>query len=287
MRVTVLGLGVMGSGMAGRLLAAGHEVTVWNRTPEKAARLVEGGARLASSPRQAAQDADAIIAMVADDTASRTTWTGDSGALAGAKPGNVVIESSTLTTAWITELAGLARAAGCEFLDAPVTGSRSHAENGELLFLVGGDAATLERVRPVLKAMSRDVVHVGPVASGARLKLVNNFLCAVQAASLGEAMALMESSGLNLETALPVLLNGAPGSPLFKALTPRMTTRDYAVNFILSLMKKDLTYAIAEGKEHGLTLTSAFTARDLFSRAEANGWGGADFSAVVEAARTV
>jgi 3-hydroxyisobutyrate dehydrogenase len=223
--------------------------------------------------------------MVADDGASRATWTGDSGALAGAKPGTVVIESSTLTTAWITELAGLARAAGCEFLDAPVTGSRSHAENGELLFLVGGDAATLERVRPVLKAMSRDVVHVGPVASGARLKLVNNFLCAVQAASLGEAMALMESSGLNLETALPVLLNGAPGSPLFKALTPRMTTRDYAVNFILSLMKKDLTYAIAEGKQHGLTLTSASTARDLFTRAEANGWGAADFSAVVEAAR--
>jgi 3-hydroxyisobutyrate dehydrogenase len=224
--------------------------------------------------------------MLADDAASRATWTGDAGALAGAPRGSVIIESSTLTTAWIAELAALARSRGCEFLDAPVTGSKSHAAGGELLFLVGGDTAVLERVRPVLQAMSRDIIHLGPIASGARLKLVNNFLCAVQAASLGEALALMEKSGLNLETALPVLLNGAPGSPLFKALTPRMTTRDYAVNFILSLMKKDLTYAIAEGKEHGLTLTSAFTARDLFSRAEANGWGGADFSAVVEAART-
>jgi 3-hydroxyisobutyrate dehydrogenase len=130
MHVTVLGLGVMGGGMARRLIGAGQDVTVWNRSPEKTASFVKAGARAAATPREAATDADIIIAMVADDAASRATWTGVSGALAGAKRGAILIESSTLTTAWITELAGFARAAGCDFLDAPVTGSKSHAENG-------------------------------------------------------------------------------------------------------------------------------------------------------------
>ncbi len=286
MRVAVLGLGVMGGGMAARLLANGHEVSVWNRTRPRAEALGRAGARVAQSPRDAADGADVILAMVADDAASRSTWTGDSGALAGAAPGAVLIESSTLTPGWIAELAQLARARSCDFLDAPVTGSKSHAAAGELLFLVGGDAAVLERVRPVLQAMARLIVHVGPSGSGARLKLVNNFVCAVQAVAIAEAIALMERSGLDMTASLPVLLDGAPGSPLVKAVTARMTSRNYDVNFRLALMRKDVAYASAEAEQQGMRLVTAQAAHALFTRAEEAGLGDVDFAAVVEPLRT-
>jgi 3-hydroxyisobutyrate dehydrogenase len=272
--------------MAARLLANGHEVTVWNRTRPRAEALGRAGARVAPSPREAADGANVILAMVADDAASRATWTGESGALAGAGPGAVLIESSTLTPGWIAELAPLARARGCEFLDAPVTGSKSHAAAGELLFLVGGDAGVLERVRPVLQAMARLVVHVGPSGSGARLKLVNNFVCAVQAVAIAEAIALMERSGLDMTASLPVLLDGAPGSPLVKAVTARMTSRNYDVNFRLALMRKDVAYASAEAEQQGMRLVTAQAAHTLFTKAEAAGLGDVDFAAVVEPLRT-
>ena len=169
-------------------------------------------------------------------------------------------------------------------LDAPVTGSRLQAASGELLFLVGGDPATLDRVRPVLAAMSRDILHLGPLGSGARLKLVNNFICGVQAAALAEGMALIENSGLDLDAALPVLQNGAPGSPLVKAVGTRMASRDYTVFFKLRLMRKDLDYAITEAARQGLDLTTAQNARALFDRA-LDQWGDVDFSAVIEPLR--
>src|SRR5918996_2950937 len=151
--VALLGTGTMGGRMAARLAQAGHPLTVWNRNRTRAEPFASLGARVADSPRAAAAGADVIIAMVADDDASRAVWLGDSGALAGARPGAVLIESSTLTPAWIRELATAAAERHCEFLDAPVTGSRTQAAAGELLFLVGGAAAAVERVRGVLAVM--------------------------------------------------------------------------------------------------------------------------------------
>jgi 3-hydroxyisobutyrate dehydrogenase len=175
--------------------------------------------------------------------------------------------------------------AGCEFLDAPVTGSKGQAAAGELLFLVGGEADTLDRARPVLNVMSRGIVHMGPVGSGARMKLINNFMCGVQAASLGEALAVIERSGLDREAALDVLRNGAPGSPLVNGLSPRITEGDYAVNFALHLMQKDLRYASEEARANGVTLRTAAAALERFNEANERGWGERDFSAVAEAAR--
>ncbi len=275
----------MGAGMAGRLLHAGHPLTVWNRNPERAAPLAVQGASVAESPCAAARGADVIIAMVADDHASRSVWLGEDGALAGARPGTVVIESSTLTPGWIRELAAAAGARGCDFLDAPVTGSRTHAAAGELLFLVGGDAHVLDRARAVLKAMSRGLVHLGPVGSGALVKLVNNFVCGVQVATLGEALALIEKSGLERDQALAVLLDGAPGSPLVKAVAQRMLARDYDVHFSLALMGKDLSYAIAEGERHAVPLGTAAAALQAFTRAGEQGHGGRDIAAVIEPLR--
>jgi 3-hydroxyisobutyrate dehydrogenase len=283
--VAFLGLGVMGSGMAARLVDAGFPVVAWNRSTARAEPLRQKGATIASSPAAAAAGADVIISMVADDHASREVWLGANGALAATRPGTIAIESSTVTPGWIGELAREVTARRGGLLDAPVLGSRPQAAEGQMVFLVGGDASALERVRPILERMSRAIVHLGPTGSGARMKLVNNFMSGVQAANLAEAIAMVEASGLDREAAFSVLANGAPGSPLVKTVGPRMLARDYGVNFMLSLMRKDLTYAIEEAAAHGVTLSTAAAARALYDRAMATGRAGADFAAVVEPLR--
>jgi 3-hydroxyisobutyrate dehydrogenase len=283
--VAFLGLGVMGSGMAARLIDAGFPVVAWNRTASRADPLQRKGAKVAASPSEAAADADVIISMVADDAASRGVWLGATGALASARPGAIAIECSTVSPPWVVELAREAAARGCGLLDAPVLGSRPQAAEGQIVFLVGGDAALLERARPVFVPMSRAVVHLGPVASGARMKLVNNFMAGVQAANLAEAIAMADACGLDRDAAFSVLSNGAPGSPLVKTVGPRMLGRHYEVNFALSLMRKDLTYAIDEAAQHGVTLSTAATSRALYDTAVSAGLGGADFAAIIEPLR--
>ena len=284
-RVAILGLGTMGMGMAKNLLKAGFTVAVHNRTSAKAAPLGALGARIASTPADAASDADVVISMLSDDDASRKTWTGEDGALKGAKPGAVLVESSTVTPAWISELALLAAERKLHLLDAPVTGSRPQAEGGQLIFLVGGDAGVLERVRPVLSAMSKDVVLLGPVGSGARMKLINNFLGGVQVASFAEALAWIESSSLNREQALKLLCHGAPGSPLINTISARMVAANYDVNFLLSLMRKDLRYAGSDAATLNIELRMAKAAEMRFADAVRSGHGGQDMSAVIEPLR--
>jgi 3-hydroxyisobutyrate dehydrogenase len=280
--IAFFGLGIMGSGMARRLLTNGFPLAVFNRNAEKSKPFAAEGAHVAMSPREAAAQADFIISMVADDNASRSLWLGENGALAAAKPGTVCIECSTVTVGWVKELAAAATARGCEFLDAPVTGSKTHAASGELSFLVGGDFATLEKARPVLAAMSKAIVHLGPTGSGALIKLINNFVCAVQVASLAEAMTMIERSGLDRARALEILTAGAPGSPLVKTVAARMTTPDYTPNFLLRLMTKDLGYAIEEGGKLSVNLATAASALGIFKQAMASGHGDQDMSAVVE-----
>jgi 3-hydroxyisobutyrate dehydrogenase len=280
--VAFLGLGIMGSGMARRLLTNGFPLAAFNRSAEKSRPFANEGALVATSPRGAAEHAEIIISMVADDQAARMMWLGENGALAAAKPGAVCIECSTVTVNWVRELAALAASRRCEFLDAPVTGSKTQAAAGELSFIVGGDSATLEKARPVLAAMSKAIVHLGPTGSGALLKLINNFVCGAQIASLAGALAMIERSGLDRARALEVLTQGAPGSPLFKAVAARMTTPDYTPNFLLRLMAKDLGYAIQEGKKVSLELAVAAAALGDFQKAVAAGHGDQDIAAIVE-----
>jgi len=283
--IAFLGLGIMGSGMARRLLLNGFSVTVFNRSPEKAKALAVDGAKVVNSPREAASGAGVIISMVADDNASRAMWLGENSALAGAAQGTVCIECSTVTVDWVCELAAAVAAKQYEFLDAPVTGSKSHAASGELNFLVGGDQNTVEKVRPVFSAMGKTVLPVGPIGSGALLKLINNFVCGVQVAALAEATAMIERSGLDRAKALEVLTNGAPGSPLVKTVAMRMTTPDYTPNFLLRLVTKDLSYAIKEAGKLFIELPMALAAREEFQRAIAAGHGDKDLAAVVEPLR--
>jgi 3-hydroxyisobutyrate dehydrogenase len=281
-KIALLGLGLMGMGMAGRLLDAGYPISVWNRTPGKAEPLVKRGAQAAGSPREAAAGADLVLSMLSDVPVCRDVWLGRGEALLGVTPGAILVESSTVTVEWIHELDQAARQHGCELVDAPVTGSKPQAAAGQLLFLAGGSEAAVSRITPVLKAMGRDVVHVGPVGSGARLKLINNFLSGSQAAALAEALSLIERSGLDRQKAMQVLTEGAPGSPIVKTLSGRMTERAYEPQFVLRLMAKDLRYAVSEADLQGLDLDMGRAALRVFEHAIDAGQGEEDMSAVVE-----
>ncbi len=284
-RVAILGLGTMGAGMAKNLLKAEFTVTAYNRTRSKAEPLAASGARIGDTPAHAVADADVIITMLSDEKASRATWAGAQGALAHAASKAVLVECSTVTPVWIGELACLANARGLQLLDAPVTGSRQQAEEGELNFLVGGDADALEQARPVLAAMSTGIVFLGASGNGARMKLINNFLCGVQVASLAEGLTWIERSGIDRELALKVLKNGAPGSPLLGAISARMVEARYDVNFLLSLMDKDLRYAAADANTVGVNLRTAISAEKHFSEAIDAGYAESDMSAVIEPVR--
>jgi 3-hydroxyisobutyrate dehydrogenase len=283
--VAMLGLGTMGRGMAANLLKRGFPLTVWNRTRSRAEPFAAQGARVVDTPAEAVKGAQLVLAILADDNASHDAWTGQDGALAAAEPGTVLVESSTASPAWIAELASLARSRGLELLDAPVTGSRVQAEGGQLTFLVGGSEQALDKMRPALEAMSQKIAHLGPVTSGAKMKLLNNFLCGVQLASLAEGIAWLERSGLDCDQAIDLLKAGAPGSPLLGNMAYRMTKDLETVNFSLALLAKDLRYAHAAAAETGVELTTATNAEHLFDQAIAAGYGDKDMATVVEVLR--
>lgn len=281
-KVGFLGLGIMGSGMAHNLLKGGHTVSVYNRTRARADKLQESGATVADSPRQAAHEADLIVSMVADDVASRQVWLGTDGALDAAKPGAILIESSTLTPKWIQELAAQAQARHCEFLDAPVVGSKPQAEKGELGFFVGGDTATLDKARPYLDLMGTAVHHLGPNGTGAMMKLLNNLVGGVEMTVLVEATALAEASGMDMDQFVKVLLAGPASPGLFPRKLPQLLARDYRAAFSLKLMHKDMTYALAEGAAYDIPMPTVAAAREIMRMAIAQGRGDEDVMALRE-----
>ncbi len=283
--VAILGLGIMGSGMAARLLSTGFPVSVFNRRREKSEPFSKAGAFVADSPREAASRANIVISMVADDAASRDVWLGEDGALAGAARGSLLIESSTLSVAWVRELAALAVQRECEFLDAPVTGTKPHAASGELFFMVGGSDAALAKARDVFAVLGRETIHLGPTGSGALIKLINNFVCGVQAASFAEALALVSAGGLDRDKCITVLSNSALASPLIKRMVASLAADDFSPNFPLKLMTKDIGYAIHEASDNGLALRTAAPALEVFKNAVAEGLGDQDFSAVVKSVK--
>jgi|HigsolmetaAR201D_1030396.scaffolds.fasta_scaffold26266_2 3-hydroxyisobutyrate dehydrogenase len=282
-QIAVLGMGVMGAGIAKNLLKNGYAVRVYNRTASKAQPVVDAGASFAATPREAAQGADVVISVIGDDAASRAVWTGDDGALAGAKAGAILIECSTLTPAWVRELGVLAEAQGCSFLDAPMTGSKPAAEAGELGLLVGGNEEVLEQVRPVLNAFANRIIYLGPVGSGETMKVINNLLGAVQVASLAEALRLAERTGLRMDEVVNMLSNAAPASPIVKTKIERVAARDYdEVHFALRWMLKDASYGLQVAESLGQSMPVLRAAREVYARAVERGFGDKDFAAVGE-----
>lgn len=279
-KVGFIGLGIMGSGMVGRLIEHGFELTVWNRDKSKAQPLVEKGAKLAASPADLASQVEVVITMVKDDAVVRKILLGDQGAIAAAKPGTTFIDMSTVTPMMSRELAEVCREKGFPFLDAPVTGSKGAAASGQLGILVGGDAATLETVRPVLQAMSQSITHIGPNGSSAILKLANNQLTAVLLAALGESLALCTAAGLDREMCVETLVGTV--SRVSGMKKPKVLNREFSTEFALDMIHKDLTQTLQAANELSLPMPLLATAREIYQQARKEGKGGQDFSIITE-----
>ena len=279
--IAVLGLGAMGARMATRLVAAGHAVTVWNRSPQATQPLRALGATVASTPRIAVQGAEIVIAMVFDDAASRAVWLDENtGALGGLSAGALAMESSTLTPAWLQELGAAVTARGAAFIDAPVAGSRPQAEAGQLIFMVGGETAAIERVRPVLLQLGGALHHVGPLGSGAWLKLVVNSLFATQVAAIAEQLALLRAAGVDPERALAALKAMPVTSAAAGGAATLMLARNFAPQAPVDLIAKDLGYAVLSAGRVGASLFITSAVAERYKAASAAGFGEENLVAV-------
>jgi 3-hydroxyisobutyrate dehydrogenase len=283
-KISVLGLGAMGSRMAARLIKAGHDVTVWNRTADATKPLVAAGATRAQTPREAVAGAAFVVAMVRDDDASRRVWLDpDSGALAGMTAGAIAIESSTITPAWIQELGHAMAERNVALIEAPVSGSRVQADAGQLVYFVGGDDAKLARAEPVLKAMGSAVHHVGPLGSGALVKLSTNALLGVQVTVLAELIGMLRRSGADAGRALQAVAGTAVWSPVANYLSGSMLGGDFPPQFPVELIEKDFDYTVqtAGSTEAAPTIAAA---RDVFRDAIGAGLGELNMTAIVKLA---
>jgi 3-hydroxyisobutyrate dehydrogenase-like beta-hydroxyacid dehydrogenase len=244
--VGFIGLGRMGHGMAGRYLDNGFTVAVWNRSKAKADDLLARGARWASSPADAADGADAVVTMVADDDASRAVWLGTNGAAETAKAGALAIERSTVSYRHALDLARDLRTRGLVYIDSPVTGLPDAAAAGKLTLLVGAELADLERARPFLAPLGTTIRHFGPAGSGTVYKLINNPLGAIQIAGLAEGLAIAEQAGLDMNLVLDAIESGVAASPQVLRHSKRMVARDFSgATFTAALRHKDAAYAVA------------------------------------------
>lgn len=242
-KIAIIGLGIMGHGIADNFLKGGYDVAVWNRSAEKAQDLVAKGARLAASVADAVDGAELVFEVTANDESSREIWLGESGIIAHASPEQTLITCATLSVAWVDELAAVCAEKGLTFFDMPMTGSRVGAESGTLVLLAGGDEQKLSEVKPYLEKITSEVKYFGPAGSGMRMKLVLNCLQAVHLAGFGEAMKLIKRFGLDEHTAGQMLAEKPGGA------TTNMAWRDYQthpnpINFAVELIAKDETYAL-------------------------------------------
>ena len=245
-KVAFIGLGRMGHGMAGRYLESGFTVAVWNRSKAKAEDLIARGARWAVSPADAAEDADAIVTMVADDEASRAVWLGKDGAATAAKAGTLAIECSTVSHQHALQLARELRGRGRIYIDSPVTGLPDAAASGKLTPLVGAEPADLERARPFLAPLSTTIRHFGAVGTGTVYKLINNLMGAIQIAGIAEGLAIAEQAGLDMKLVLEAIETGVAASPQVIRHSKRMVARNFSgATFTAALRHKDAAYAVA------------------------------------------
>jgi 3-hydroxyisobutyrate dehydrogenase len=236
----------MGHGMAGRYLDAGFAVAVWNRSKAKADDLIARGATWATSPEDAAIDADAVVTMVADDEASRSVWLGKDGAAATMKAGKLAIECSTISYRHALQLSQELADRGLIYIDSPVTGLPDAAASGKLTLLVGADGVDLETARPFLTPISSIIRHFGPVGTGTVYKLINNLMGAIQIAGIAEGLAIAEQAGLDMKLVLEAVETGVAASPQVIRHSRRMAARNFAgATFTAALRYKDAAYAVA------------------------------------------
>ena len=279
-----VGLGAMGSRLASRLLAAGHAVVGWNRTPDKARALAGAGLRPGASPRAVAEAAEAVFSMVTDDAALRAVALGPDGIVAGLHPGAVFVEMSTVGPAVTREVGAAVAARGATMLDVPVSGSTITVERGEASFQVGGDPAALARVRPWLGAMgSGGVTHVGELGLAKTMKVATNLGLAVQMLAFAEAVLLAEKSGIAREAAVDALLRSVIASPMVKYRGPFVLGRmPREAWFPVPMVQKDLQLALDQAHAVGVPLPTTALVQQWLTMARGLGLAQLDFGALFD-----
>jgi 3-hydroxyisobutyrate dehydrogenase-like beta-hydroxyacid dehydrogenase len=282
LRVAVVGTGRMGSAMAGRLVEAGHDVSVFNRTKSRAAALAEEhDIAVAATAREAASSADVVLVSLADDAAVRAAYLGADGLVAGLRAGTVVADTSTVDPATIHALGGDVARVGATLIDTPVSGSVSSVQSGKLLVMAGGDEAALARAQPVLDAFASRVISLGPLGSGATMKLVVNSMVHGLNAALAEALVLAEKAGVVRSAAYEVIASSAVAAPfvLYKRAAYE-NPDDTPVAFALDLVAKDLDLVATLAARVGADVPQLVTNRAVVQRAIDAGLGQADLSAL-------
>jgi 3-hydroxyisobutyrate dehydrogenase-like beta-hydroxyacid dehydrogenase len=283
MRVAFLGLGIMGSRMAANLVRAGFDLTVWNRTRATADEFrTKHKATVASTPAEAAADAELAITMVVDGPQVQRVLLGEEGVASGAREGLLCIDCSTIGPAATREIAAELSNKAIGMVDAPVTGSAPRAEDGTLTIMVGASDADFERARPALEAMGKLIVHAGPLGHGQMVKLLNNAVAATNAATLAQALIVGARTGVDLEALTEVMRNGAAGSTMVDLKAEPMRRHDYTTLFKLEHMLKDVRLCLEEGQAAGVPFPYAALTREILSAAAGMGHGDDDFAALIE-----
>jgi 3-hydroxyisobutyrate dehydrogenase-like beta-hydroxyacid dehydrogenase len=277
-KIGILGLGQMGAPTAARLVDAGHDVTVWNRTREKAEPLARRGARVAETPADSVTGAEVAITMLADPDAVERVVFGEDGVAAALDPGQTLVEMSTIGPDAVRSIAGRLPE-GVDMVDAPVRGSVKEATDGTLIVLVGAADAAFERVRPILEALGT-IQRIGGPGSGAAMKLVANSTIGATMAAFGEALTLGAALGLDRSVLLDVL-SDTPIGMTVKSKRRNVESDSYPANFKLSLAAKDMRLVADAARRAGRTLRVANGTLEWYEAAEAHGAGAMDYSAVV------
>ena len=282
MALGFVGLGTMGGRMARRLLAAGHHVVGYNRTPEKARELVAAGLVLEKSPRAVAAASDAVFSMVTDSTALRAIALGPDGVIAGLRPGAVWAEMSTVSPEVTRELGRAVAAHGASLIDAPVSGSAVTVDAGQVSFMVGGDPAALEQVRGAMLAIGPTITHVGELGLAVTMKIATNLGLAVQMLAFSEAVALAEKAGIRRDRAVEVLLKSVIASPMVKYRGPFVLGMPAEALFNVDMIQKDLGLALEIGRALGVPLASVALTDELMTAARGLGLTQYDFAVVFD-----
>jgi 3-hydroxyisobutyrate dehydrogenase-like beta-hydroxyacid dehydrogenase len=282
-QVGFIGLGIMGSRQAANLRRAGHELTVFNRTREKAeAWASEHGGTVADSPRAAAENADVVITMLVDGSQVDDALFGEHGAVEGARDGALLVDMSTIAPADARRIGAALKERGHGFLDAPVTGSAPRAEDGTLTIMCGGSEQDLERARPLFEAMGQNIVHAGEVGQGQAVKVISNSVSATNCVVLAQALVAGRKAGVDLDALLEVMGTGSANSTMLQLKGRPMLEHDFTPLFKLEHMLKDVRLCLDETRSVGTGFPFAALAGELYAMGVGRGLGEQDFAAVME-----
>jgi len=277
MRVAFLGLGIMGRPMASNLAKAGHELTVWNRTPGKTVE----GARVAGSPAEAARDAEVIWLCVSDTKAVENILFDPQGVEEALASGQIILDSSTIAPSATRRFAERVAARGVQYVDAPVTGSKIAAEAGTLIFIVGGEENAIEKLKPLFAATGKKIFRMGETGKGEAAKLVMNLQIALIYEGFAEALTLATKLGVDAETLMPLIEASMVRSGVVEYKAPFVLKRDFSANFPLRLMRKDIRLALEAAKEVRVKLPGLETVEEIYDMATEDGHADLDYAATL------